>query len=77
MRNYTVNGTSPECRYYDWGQTAPREYGAFCVAQQQLRLLTKDICWDCEFYERQQNERQQNEHLIEYYKKMEEKKTKV
>ena len=42
--------TKPDCKYYDWGDTAPREYGAFCRATHEC--LTKEICENCKTYKK-------------------------
>ena len=42
--------TKPDCVHYDWGDTAPREYGAFCKVT--CEPLHKDTCEECELYEK-------------------------
>ena len=40
--------TKQDCLYYDWGDTAPREYGAFCKLTR--NCLRKDTCENCNNY---------------------------
>lgn len=40
--------TKPDCIYYDWGDTAPREYGAFCKKTESC--LNKNTCENCNSY---------------------------
>jgi hypothetical protein len=36
-----------DCEYYDWGNTAPREYGAFCKVKE--RTIDKANCRECNY----------------------------
>lgn len=38
-----------DCIYYEWGNVAPREYGAFCIYNG-VRCMDKDMCDDCKAY---------------------------
>ena len=42
--------TKPDCVHYDWGDTAPREYGAFCKVT--CEALSESTCEGCELYEK-------------------------
>ncbi len=37
-----------DCKYYDYGDTAPREYGVFCSRNQTRTNVEK--CSKCKFY---------------------------
>lgn len=41
-----------DCKYYDWGNTAPREYGAFCAPHngKDVRTIKKGMCSNCKDY---------------------------
>lgn len=41
--------TKPDCHYYDWGDTAPREYGAFC--KKTRKPLRENTCEKCNVYQ--------------------------
>ena len=41
-----------DCKYYDWGRTAPREYGAFCEIKK--TLLQDNICKNCKDYNKKE-----------------------
>jgi len=43
-----------DCIYYDYGDTAPREYGAFCSYKEVC--LTKTICKTCKLYKKKENQ---------------------
>jgi len=45
-----LKGVKRDCKYYDWGRTAPREYGAFC--EDQKTHLTDNICIGCKKYKK-------------------------
>lgn len=49
-----------DCIYYDWGDSAPREYGAFCKAKQSG--MTYTLCKKCKTYqkERRKEDRRTN-----------------
>jgi hypothetical protein len=46
--------SKPDCKYYDWGSTAPRDYGAFCKphGDKDLRNLTLTMCKNCKDYKK-------------------------
>lgn len=43
-----TKGIRRSCKYYDWGDTAPSAYGAFCKLQQ--KCLDGKICKNCPKY---------------------------
>jgi len=53
--------TKPDCVHYDWGDTAPREYGAFCKVT--CEALSESTCEGCELYEKK-NELNGNERWL-------------
>lgn len=40
------NNINRNCRYYDYGDTAPREYGAFC--RKEKKIIESVNCDECE-----------------------------
>jgi len=43
-----VKGIKRDCIHYDWGKTAPREYGAFCAKEK--TGLKENMCKNCRSY---------------------------
>lgn len=39
-----------DCKYYNYGDRAPREYGAFCMESGEGRCLEEDTCDNCNKY---------------------------
>lgn len=44
--------TKSDCIFYDWGKTAPREYGAFCTYGRRGKSLTGQ-CMKCKVYKKE------------------------
>lgn len=44
-----------DCKYYDYGRHAPREYGVFCEIKK--KTLKKEMCEGCKYYGKNHKER--------------------
>jgi len=49
-----VTGIKRDCRWYDWGRTAPRAYGAFCELKKEC--LREGFCNNCTDYDNSDRE---------------------
>lgn len=54
------NETRSSCKYYSWGDVAPRAYGAFCMHKGARVFSMEDSklspqCYGCRHYEKRRN----------------------